>query len=69
MDYRALIQKIVGPGYDPRHIEAMMRVDHSTLDHLTPSQFEHEARFAALCVAEGGTAFAEKVALSFGMRR
>ena len=52
----------LAPGYDPRHIEAFMRVEHSTLDGLSPSRFRSEVRLAALAVDEGGKELAESVA-------
>lgn len=63
--YRTMIESAV-PGYDPRHIEAYMRVEHSTLDGLSPSRFKAEAKLAAACVDEGGIEMAERIAKSFG---
>ena len=54
-------------GYDPRHVEAYMRVEHNTLDHLRPGRFAAEVRFAVACVDEGGLDMAERVAKSFGL--
>lgn len=56
----------VAPDYDPRHIEAFMRIMSGTLDHLSPSQFRTEVRAAATCVDAGGPDFAERVARSYG---
>jgi hypothetical protein len=66
MTYRQLIIKIA-PSYDPRHIEAFMRSEHSTLDGLSPSRFRSEVRMAAACIDEGGVELAEKIARSFGL--
>ena len=56
----------VSPGYDPRHVEAYMRVEHPTLDALPPSQFRREVRLACMCVDEGGLDMAERIAKSYG---
>ena len=57
----------LAPDYDPRHVEAFMRVEHGTLDHLPPSRFRAEVKLACACIDEGGHDFADKVAASFGM--
>jgi hypothetical protein len=54
-------------GYDPRHVEAYMRLGHSTLDNLTESEFEAEVLIGISCIAEDGNANAEKCAQSFGL--
>jgi hypothetical protein len=58
--------KALAPSYDPRHIEAFMRSEHGTLDHLTLSRFKQEVRTAITCIREGGIEFAEKLAKSYG---
>jgi hypothetical protein len=58
--------KSLAPSYDPRHIEAYMRVEHNTLDKLSPSRFKSEVMLACMCVDEGGAEMAEKIAKSFG---
>ena len=65
MSYTQQIRAIA-PSYDPRHIEAYMRIEHSTLDALTPARFRGEVRFACACVDEGGIEMAEQIAKSFG---
>ncbi len=55
------------PAHDPRLIEAYMRLAHSTLDGLSPHEFEQEARLAALCIDHGGRAQAERLAVSMGI--
>lgn len=52
---------------DPRHIEAWMRVEHSTLDHLTRGEFLKEIRFAAECINECGVEESEGLAQSYGL--
>lgn len=64
--YTDIIRKIA-PAHDPRHIEAYMRSEHSTLDHLSPQAFRSEVRMAVACIREGGAEMAERVALSFGL--
>lgn len=54
--------------YDPAIIEAWMRLEHGTLDHLTPKQFQREVRTALAC-ADASTASANAaLAMSFGFR-
>ena len=65
--YQQRITDIVGPKYDPRHVEAFMRVQYGTLDHLPPDVFMNDARFCALCIDEIGKEEAEKVAKSYGL--
>jgi hypothetical protein len=64
--YQKVIEPMA-PGYDPRHIEAYMRVQHSTLGGLTREQFDAEVRLCKACVDEAGIAAAESCALSFGL--
>lgn len=64
--YQHLVAEIV-PDLDPRHVEAFMRLEHPTLDHLSRDRFAGEARIAALCVREVGTDEAEALAASFGL--
>jgi len=54
-------------GFDPRHIEGYMRLEHPTLDGLTKTQFKHEVHIAVLCVKHDGIANAEANARSFGL--
>lgn len=65
MNYRTRIAELTM--MDPRHVEAMMRVEHNTLDKLSPDAFKREVEFAATCVSEAGHEMAEKIALSFGL--
>lgn len=64
--YTAIIESMV-PGYDPRHIEAYMRIQYSTLDHLDRATFRREAKIAAACIDEGGVEMAEATAKSYGL--
>jgi hypothetical protein len=53
---------------DPRHIEAWMRLEHGTLDALSPAGFRSEVKTALACVREAGTAESERLAASLGVR-
>lgn len=64
--YADLIKRLA-PGYDPRHIEAFMRTQYGTLDHLSPRTFRREVALAVACIEEAGPEMAERVALSHGM--
>ena len=66
MSYATAIRKIA-PTYDPRHVEAIMRVEHGTLDHLSAEAFAAEVTIAVLAIETGGTNFAEAVAQSYGL--
>ncbi len=64
--YTAKFAELV-PGYDPRHIEAFVRIEHSTLGHLTPARLKREAIIARHCVDAAGPAQSEALAASFGL--
>ena len=69
--YEQMIREILAEneirGIEPRHVEAYMRIEHSTLDGLSRRQFVHEVHVAVACIAEGGVAMAERVAQSQGL--
>ena len=52
---------------DPRHIEAWMRLEHSTLDGLSAAEFAREVDEAAALVRAAGTTESEALAASFGL--
>ena len=52
---------------DPRHVEAWMRVEHSTLDALSPRQFDTEITIALDCIAAGPVSDSEQLAASMGL--
>jgi hypothetical protein len=54
-------------GVDPRHVEAYMRVEHSTLDGLSVQAFVKEVQVGIECVRAGGAGAAEDLAESFGL--
>jgi hypothetical protein len=53
--------------YDPRHIEAYIRCEYSTLDHLSKEKFYQEVTIGIQCIQEGGIDAAERAAQSFGL--
>lgn len=59
--------KELQPKHDPRHIEAFVRLEYSTLGHLDRRTLRREARIAADCIRVGGVAEAESLAQSFGL--
>lgn len=67
--YTDRISALLNPvdNIDPRHIEAYMRVGHSTLDGLSVRQFAAEVVLARDCIREGGVEMAERIAKSFGL--
>lgn len=54
-------------GYDPRHIEAYIRLEHSTLDGLSPAKFKKEIIIGIECIKSDGIENAESCAKSFGL--
>lgn len=54
------------PGFDPRHVEAFMRIAHPTLDHLSPEGFVAEIFVACDCIREAGLAESEALARTYG---
>lgn len=59
--------QLAGASIDPRHVEAYMRLEHSTLDGLSAWQFDAEVMLAVECIRVGGIEDAEALALSFGL--
>ena len=53
--------------HDPRHIEAFMRIQYGTLDHLPRSKFEEEVKLFHMGGASGGGDEWEECAKSFGL--
>jgi hypothetical protein len=54
-------------GMDPRHVEAWMRIEHATLDALSPAAFHAEALAAADCTTDAGPTTSEALAASLGL--
>ena len=66
MTYQGLIAALA-PDADVRHVEAWMRLEHRTLDALSPERFAQEVRVALACIAEAGPDESEALAASFGL--
>ena len=54
-------------GTDPRHVEAYMRLEYGTLDHLSRAKFASETKIALQCIAAEGVEVAERCAQSYGL--
>jgi hypothetical protein len=70
MFYQIAINQILSAANikaNPRHVEAWIRSECSTLDRLTASELKKLAIDAAQCADEAGEAFSEKLAQSFGI--
>jgi hypothetical protein len=52
---------------DARHVEAWMRIEHSTLDCLSADQFRAEVKIALECIEAGPLADSESLAQSYGL--
>ena len=64
---RELLAKTGNLGIDPRHVEVYMRLEHSTLDGLSPRQFRSEVLLSVSCIEIEGNAGAERLAQSYGL--
>lgn len=64
---RAIATMKAAQGFDPRHIEGYMRLQHDTLSRLSKQQFAREVRLCVECIKEGGIDAAERNAQSFGL--
>jgi hypothetical protein len=53
--------------FDTRHIEAIMRLEHPTLDHLDREAFGDEVRIAVEHIEAYGPGIFETVARSMGL--
>jgi len=70
--YEALIRKVLAQAglvgrYEPRHVEAWMRLEHPTLDRLSAEQFSREVICATRCIDRDGVARSELLAGSLGL--
>ena len=54
-------------GIDTRHVEAWMRVEHSTLAAMGREQFDDEVRIAIHCIQNQPTTVSETLARSYGL--
>ena len=55
------------PAFPPHQIEAFVRLEHGTLDHMDVAALEVEAAIAAQCIRQAGPERAEALAASFGL--
>lgn len=68
MFYQDLIRTLLkGRDYDPRHIEALMRLEYSTLDHLSREAFDREIKICTKVIDKIGKDEAEETAKSYGL--
>ena len=58
---------LVPQGVDARHLEGFIRLQYSTLGHLSWGTIRREVKLGIACIREGGTEMAERNALSFGL--
>ena len=66
--YQRIIASIPSArGFDPRHVEGYMRLQHDILSRLSKQQFTREVRLCVACIREGGLDAAERNAQSFGL--
>lgn len=63
----AILQRLGRTDIDPRHVEAYIRLEHSTPDGLSFDRFVSETKIGIACVDAGGRNRAEQTAKSFGL--
>lgn len=72
MNYvRALIEgvlKKINSDAKPHHVEAWLREEHGTLDHLTIGEFEREVRIALELATLAGSEQSARLAESYGLK-
>ena len=54
-------------GFDPRHVEGYMRLEHGTLDGLSKKEFSREVKIGIMAIIADGIVNAEANAKSFGL--
>ncbi|HET8550903.1 MAG TPA: hypothetical protein VFM97_00315 [Gammaproteobacteria bacterium] len=59
--------KKLQPNHDPRHVEAFIRLEYSTLDHMDRETLKNEAGNAAHGIDYYGVEIAEALAQSYGL--
>lgn len=68
MLYQTIIRDMLnGQDYDPRHIEALMRLQYPTLNHLTRDDFRREIRICTKVIDRIGKDEAEETAKNCGL--
>lgn len=68
--YRKIIREILdqnGWTANPGEVEAWMRLQNSTLDHLSRAAFELEIEIAVVCIQKAGPERSRELARSFGL--
>lgn len=60
-------QGLAVTGVKPHHVEAWMRAEHPTLDHLSKTEFAFEVRTAAACALTASAETNDRLAGSFGL--
>lgn len=63
-----ILQKIRCEDYDPRHVEAWMRSEHPTLNHLSAERYTREVVIAVGLVRTAGPDLSESLARSLGIK-
>jgi len=58
----------LAPNADPAHVEAWMRLQHSTLDGLSAERFAAEVQTALQCIHVAGLAECDELARSYGLQ-
>jgi hypothetical protein len=64
---RELLARAGREEIDSRHVEAYIRTEYGTLDHLSAVIFEGEVQIAIRCIDEDGREAAEALAQSHGL--
>ena len=72
MFYQNLIRELLASGgrigaYDPRHVEAFMRLYYGTLDSFSRSEFASKVTEAVHMIDQTGLVESEELAVSFGL--
>lgn len=66
--YQGIIHEVLPNGPNPAGVEASMRLQYGTLDHLPREEFRREARLAAACEAQS-PGILKGLAASYGMAK
>lgn len=65
--YQNIIARMGCGDLEPRHVEAFMRTQYGTLDHLDTATFRREIELAALALTEYGRGVLDSMAKSQGL--
>ena len=60
-------EQLDGREYDPRHVEAYMRLQYGVLDHLDRETFNREVEICVDCIERDGTINAEILAKTYNL--